>query len=86
MLRRDKEELGSIVANQSTKIAKLDGERMDYQKKIIEVGFIFFKSSSFAGHLKPFLLMCRFNMYVQPSEGFFKENRILKFKLDKCLK
>ena len=35
-MSRDKEELGALVANQSNKIAKLDGERMDYQKKIIE--------------------------------------------------
>jgi vacuolar-type H+-ATPase subunit I/STV1 len=33
---RDKEELGVIVANQSNKISKLEGERMEYQKKIIE--------------------------------------------------
>ena len=34
---RDKEELGSLVVNQSNKISKLEGERMEYQKKIIEV-------------------------------------------------
>ena len=38
---RDKEELGSIVSNQSSKIAKLDSERMEYQKKIIEVSISF---------------------------------------------
>lgn len=32
---RDKEELSSIVANQSNKISKLDGERMEYQKKLL---------------------------------------------------
>ena len=34
---RDKEELGSLVSNQSNKINKLEADRMDYQKKIIEV-------------------------------------------------
>ena len=36
MWYRDKEELGSLVVNQSNKISKLEGERMEYQKKIIE--------------------------------------------------
>ena len=33
---KDKEELGLMVANHSSKIKKLELERMDYQKKIIE--------------------------------------------------
>ena len=34
---KDKEELGLMVANHTTKIKKLELERMDYQKRIIEV-------------------------------------------------
>ena len=33
---KDKEELGVMVANQSSKVKKLELERMDYQKRIIE--------------------------------------------------
>merc|ERR1719481_1248702 len=33
---KDKEELGLMVANHSSKIKKLELERMDYQKRIIE--------------------------------------------------
>merc|ERR1719309_707315 len=33
---KDKEELGIIVANHTSKIKKLEVERMDYQKRIIE--------------------------------------------------
>ena len=33
---KDKEELGLMVANHSSKIKKLEVERMDYQKRIIE--------------------------------------------------
>ena len=33
---KDKEELGVVVGSQAGKIQKLEGERMDYQKKIIE--------------------------------------------------
>ena len=33
---KDKEELGVMVANHSSKIKKLELERMDYQKRIIE--------------------------------------------------
>jgi len=35
-LIKDKEELGLLVANHTMKINKLEGERMDYQKRIIE--------------------------------------------------
>merc|ERR1712025_528061 len=35
-LIKDKEELGALVANHTSKISKLEGERMDYQKRIIE--------------------------------------------------
>ena len=35
---KDKEELGSIVTNQAGKIARLEAQKQDYQKKIIEAG------------------------------------------------